>query len=151
MAERAKDLYFLHSEGVGVSQIRVLLADDNSAILSEVTRVLEKDYEVVAAVKDGQAVIGECLRLKPDVVVFDISIGEVSGIELARQLRDRGCYSKVVFLSVHEDYDFVHAAMGAGGLAYVVKSHLSSDLITAMKAVSADKLFVSKSLLYEHE
>jgi len=134
-----------------VSKIRILLADDNSAILEQVTRVLEEDYEIVAAEKDGHAVVRECLRLKPDVIVLDISLGDVSGIQLARQLRDCGCYSKVIFLSVHEDYDFVNAAIGTGALAYVVKSHLSTDLLTAVKAVLANKFFVSSSLLYVPE
>lgn len=132
-------------------RVRILLADDHAAILDQVTRVLEDHYDVVAAVKNGHEVVRECLRLKPDVVVLDISMGDVSGIELARQLRDRGCHSKIIFLSVHEDYDFVNAALGAGGLAYVIKSHLSTDLITAVKAVLADKLFVSASLLYAQE
>ena len=134
-----------------MSKIRILLADDNSAILEQVTRVLEEDYEIVAAEKDGHAVVRECLRLKPDVIVLDISLGDVSGIQLARQLRDCGCYSKVIFLSVHEDYDFVNAAIGTGALAYVVKSHLSTDLLTAVKAVLANKFFVSSSLLYVPE
>ena len=134
-----------------MSKIRILLADDNSAILEQVTRVLEEHYDIVAAEKDGHAVVGECLRLKPDVIVLDISMGDVSGIQLARQLRDCGCYAKVIFLSVHEDYDFVNAAIGTGALAYVVKSHLSTDLITAVKAVLANKFFVSSSLLYVPE
>ena len=132
-------------------KVRILLADDHAAMLEQVTRVLEHDYDVVAAVKDGQAVVRECLRLKPEVVVIDISMGDVSGIEVARELRDCGCNSKIIFLSVHEDYDFVNAAIGTGALAYVVKSHLSTDLLTAVKAVLADKLFVSGSLLYARE
>jgi DNA-binding NarL/FixJ family response regulator len=136
------------SEGVCVSRVSILLADDNSTVLDQVTKVLERDYKIVAALKDGVAVVRECLRLKPDVIVLDISLGDVNGIELARQLRDCGCYSKVVFLTVHEDYDFVNAAIGAGALGYVVKSHLSTDLISAIKAVLADKFFVSACLLY---
>lgn len=134
-----------------MSRVRILLADDHAAMLEQVTRVLEHDYEVVAAVKDGLTVVKECLRLKPDVVVLDISMGDVSGIELARELRDCGSNSKIVFLSVHEDYAFVNAAIGTGALAYVVKSHLSTDLTTAVKAVLADKFFVSSSLLYVRE
>ena len=117
--------------------------------LDQVVRVLEEDYDVVIAVKDGHAVVGECLRLKPDVAVLDISMGDVSGLDLARQLRDSGSSSKVVFLTVHEDSDFVNAAVGAGGLAYVVKSRLSKDLISAINVVLADKFFVSATLLNE--
>ena len=132
-----------------MSRAGILLADDNSAVLDQVTRVLEKDYDIVATVEDGRAVVSECLRLKPDVVGLDISMGDVSGIDLAQQLRDAGCRSKIVFLTVHEDNDFVNAAIGAGALAYVVKSRLSTDLVPAIKAVLAGKLFVSPSLMYE--
>ncbi len=132
-----------------MSRVRILLADDNSNILYEVARVLERDYDVVAAVKDGNTVVRECLRLKPDVAVLDISIGDISGLDLARQLRDSGSSSKVVFLTGHKSCEFVNAAVGAGALAYVVKSGLSKDLISAIKAVLADKLFVSGTLPYE--
>jgi DNA-binding NarL/FixJ family response regulator len=126
-----------------------LLADDNSAVLNNVTRVLQAKYDIVAAVKDGASVLQEFPRLRPDVIVLDISIGDVNGIDVARQLRDSGCRSKIVFLTVHEDSDFVNAAMSTGASAYVVKSRLSTDLISAIEAVLAGKLFVSGSLLHQ--
>jgi DNA-binding NarL/FixJ family response regulator len=126
-----------------------LLADDNSAVLNNVTRVLRAKYDIVAAVKDGASVLQEFPRLRPDVIVLDISIGDVNGIDVARQLRDSGCRSKIVFLTVHEDSDFVNAAMSTGASAYVVKSRLSTDLISAIEAVLAGKLFVSGSLLHQ--
>ena len=131
-----------------MSRVSVLLADDNSVVLGQVTKALEKDYDVVAALKDGQAVVRECLRLKPDVVVLDISMGDVNGLDLVQELRDSGCYSKIVFLTVHEDHAYVNAAIGAGAMAYVVKSHMSTDLNVSIKAALADKFFVSSSLLY---
>ena len=132
-----------------MSRVRILLADDNSAVLEQVARVLAKHYEVVAVLKEGHTVIKECLRLKPDVVVLDISMGDVSGIDLARELRDTGCPSRIVFLTVHEDYDFVNAALGVGALAYVVKSRLNADLVSGVEAAMAEKLFVSSSLMYQ--
>ena len=129
----------------------VLLADDSFAILEHVSKLLEghKQYQVVGTTTDGAGVLREYSRLKPDVIVLDISMGEVSGIDVAQNLRDSGCHSKIVFLTVHEDPDFLNAAMGAGGSAYVVKSRLSADLISAIDAVLSGKLFVSASLLYE--
>ena len=132
-----------------VSRFRILLADDNSAVLDQVSRALAKKYEIVAALREGDTVVAECLRLKPDVVILDISMGDVSGIDLARELRDSGCRSKVVFLTVHEDSDFVKAAIGSGALAYVVKSRLSADLESGVEAAMAEKLFVSSSLMYQ--
>ena len=127
----------------------VILADDNRAVLDHVQKMLARSnrFEVLAAYTDGASVLQYYSQLRPDVVVLDISMAELSGIDVARQLRDAGCDSKIIFLTVHEDVDFMHAAMGAGGSAYVVKSRLSTDLIPAINAVLSDKLFVSSNLL----
>jgi DNA-binding NarL/FixJ family response regulator len=134
-----------------VSILTILLADDNAAVLKHVGRMLgrHKNYEVVGAIVDGTTVVREYLRLRPNLIVLDISMGGVSGIDVARQLRESGCDAKIIFLTVHEDRDYVNAAIGAGGSAYVVKSRISSDLLTAIDAALADKLFVSASLTHE--
>jgi DNA-binding NarL/FixJ family response regulator len=80
--------------------------------------------------------------------LLDIFIGKLSGLNVARHLQECGCSAKIVFLTIHEDPDFVNAAMGAGGNAFVVKSRVSTDLVPAIKAVLANKLFVSPSLLH---
>jgi DNA-binding NarL/FixJ family response regulator len=133
-----------------VQSTTILLGDDNSSVLDHVGKMLEKEksYTVVAAISDGRVVVREYLRLRPDVIILDISMGDVSGIDIAHELRDSGCHAKIIFLSVHEDSDYVNAGMGAGGSAYVVKSRLSQDLLTAINAVLSNKLFVSPSLLY---
>lgn len=132
-----------------MSKVRILLADDNYTILDHVSKLLRKDYCVVGVVESGAFVLSEYYRLRPDVIILDISIGEPNGIELARQLRDAGCHSKIVFLTVHKDSDFVNAAIGSGASAYVVKSQLRNDLISAIKAALSGKLFVSPCLLYK--
>ncbi len=128
----------------------VLLADDNSAVLDHVRKMLEKaeKYKVVAAISDAVVVVREYHRLRPDLILLDISMGATSGIDIARQLRDSGCSAKIIFLTVHEDSDYVNAAIGAGGSAYVVKSRLNLDLLSAITAVFCNKLFVSPTLLY---
>jgi DNA-binding NarL/FixJ family response regulator len=133
-----------------VPRITVLLADDNVAVLEHLRAMLEKetDCKVVAVISDGATVVREYFRLRPNVISLDISMGTVSGIDVARQLRDSGCTAKIIFLSVHEDYDFVNAAMGAGASAYVVKSRLKMDLLCAINAVLSNKLFVSPTLLF---
>ena len=132
--------------------VKILLADDNATVLAHVGKMLskQKDYKVVAAITDGTTVVREYLRFRPEAIILDISMGEVSGINVARQLRDSGCNAKIIFLSVHEDRDYVNAAIGAGGSAYVVKSRLNSDLVSAINAALANKLFVSANLMYEH-
>jgi DNA-binding NarL/FixJ family response regulator len=134
-----------------VLKTTILLSDDNSAILDHVGKMLEKEknYTVVAAISDGAVVTREYLRLRPDVIILDISLGQMSGIDIARELRDSGCRAKIIFLTVHEDSDYVNAAVGAGGSAYVVKSRLSQDLLLAINAVLSGKLFVSPSLMYK--
>jgi len=133
-----------------VPKTSILLADDNSAILDHVNNLLKKNrrYEVVAALSSGAAVLRDYKRFSPDVIVLDISMELLSGIDVAQHLRDYGCHSKIVFLTVHEDSDYVNAAMGAGGSAYVVKSRLSTDLIPAINAALSHKIFVSPTLLY---
>lgn len=128
----------------------IMLSDDNPAVLDHVSKMLkkEKSYHVVGAISDGRVVVREYRRLKPDVIILDISMGELSGIDIARQLRDSGCRAKIIFLTVHEDSDYINAGMGAGGSAYVVKSRLSQDLSHAITAVLSNKLFVSPNLVF---
>jgi DNA-binding NarL/FixJ family response regulator len=138
-------------ERVSVPDVTILLADDNSAVLDHVGKMLKREnaYRVLASLVDGRAVVREYLRLRPDVIILDISLGDLSGIDIARRLRDAGCTAKVIFLTVHEDRDYVNAAIGAGGSAYVIKSRLNLDLLRAIKAVLSNKLFVSASLMSE--
>ncbi|MBZ5523108.1 MAG: response regulator transcription factor [Acidobacteriia bacterium] len=124
-------------------KVRLLLADDNPAMLRQVCAMLAKDFEIVAAVADGEAVLQKCRELKPQALILDISMGAVSGLEVARLLRGIGNIFPIVFLTVHQDADFVKAALACGGSAYVVKSHLTNDLIPAIRAALAGKLFVS--------
>jgi DNA-binding NarL/FixJ family response regulator len=129
---------------------RILLADDNLAILEHVRKLLDgsKRYEVVATANDGANILTLYTQFRPDVIVLDISMGVLSGVNIAQNLKDSGCHSKIVFLTVHEDTDYLNAAMGAGGSGYVVKSRLSTDLVSAIEAVLSDKVFISASLLY---
>ena len=126
-----------------MSKASILLADDNPEVHIEVAKILEPEYEIVASVLNGRAVLDNWSRLKPDVIVLDISMGEPNGIEVALALRESGCESKIVFLTIHSDRDFVEAAMGAGGSGYVIKSRLRCDLVEALKAVLSEHEFVS--------
>jgi DNA-binding NarL/FixJ family response regulator len=127
---------------------RVLLADGNLAMLAFVSEMLADDCEVVGAVRDGRAVLREYPRLRPDVVLLSISLGDLSGIEVAQQLRDSDYDARIVLMTVEEEPDFVKSALGAGASAYVVKFRLGTDLLSAIRAALADKLFVSTTLLY---
>ena len=130
-----------------VEKPRLLLADDNPAMLNHVSGFLANDFHIVAAVTDGDAALRNYDASSPDLLVLDISMGKIGGLEVARRLRKRGCQTPIVFLTVHREADFVNAALGAGGKAYVVKSHLTHDLIPAIKAALSGEMFVSPCLV----
>ena len=133
-------------EGGRLSRTRILLADDNTEILDHVSDMLRTDYEVIGKVTDGDSVCAEAKRLLPDLIILDISMGEISGIEICRQLRERGYIGEIVFLTMHDDPDFVNAAMSAGGGGYVIKSRMATDLELALQAVLSHKVFISPPL-----
>jgi len=126
-----------------LSHFRILLADDHTAILNHVSAILEPDYEVIGRVADGNSVCSKVKELRPDLIVLDISMGECSGIEIAQQLREQGYAGEIVFLTVHEDPEFVRAAIGAGGRGYVIKSRMNVDLGLAVKAALSHQVFIS--------
>ena len=115
-----------------MERLRVLLADDNDILLGEVRAILEPKFDVVGEVGDGQALLEAARRLTPDVLVVDISMPGVSGIEAARKLHREGSSSKIVFLTVHLDPALVEIAFEAGGMAYVLKTTAGEDLLPAI-------------------
>ncbi len=127
----------------GKPRKRVLLADDNRAILSIVRDLLEPEFAVVGAFTDGNSVLAEVAELKPDIVILDVSLGDPDGFTVARQLQSACYHSRIVFLTVHEIGEFVRMALAAGAVGYVFKSRLTTDLIPALHAASGGRLFVS--------
>jgi DNA-binding NarL/FixJ family response regulator len=123
---------------------RVVLADDVAQVLSAVSDLLKEKFEIVAMVADGQAALDATVALAPDLVVLDISMPGMSGIEVARELKKRGNKAKIVFLTVHQDSDILTTCFAAGGLGYVVKVLMETDLIPAMYEALADCPFVSR-------
>src|SRR5262249_19342764 len=103
-------------------QQRVLLADDHAEFLGVVARHLEPHFDVVRTVDNGLAMLDEATRLEPDVVVTDISMPGLNGIEAAGKLKETGSRAKIVFLTVHADREYVLAALGAGAVGFVLKS-----------------------------
>ena len=104
---------------------------------------LASEFLVVGSVGDGHELLAEAERLHPDVIVLDITMPRLDGIEAARQLRRTEPPARLVFLTVHEDADYARAALDAGGLGYVVKTRLASDLLPAIRAALADQCFIS--------
>ena len=120
-----------------MDRIRVLLADDHEAMLDRVVRLLATECNVVGTATDGQQVLDAAMELKPDVLVLDISMPVMTGIETARRLKEAGSETRIVFLTVHDDPDFVREALEAGALGYVIKQRIASDLVAAIKKAHA--------------
>jgi DNA-binding NarL/FixJ family response regulator len=129
---------------IAVSEIRVLVADDHKQMLEYVSGLLSVDCDVVAAVKDGQAALDAALKLRPDVVVLDISMPVLNGIQAAKRLLEAQPDAKIVFLTVDNDPDTCRAALATGALGYVLKPRLGTDLMPAIKEAKLGHRFVSQ-------
>ena len=123
--------------------VRVLLVDDNEEMLARSAAVLGSACEIVGAVRDGLAALEAAEALHPDVIVLDISMPGLTGLEVASRLHNSGSKAAVVFLTVHDESDVIRAANGVGGLGYVLKRRLASDLVFAVQEALAGRPFVS--------
>ena len=119
------------------------MVDDNEAMLARAAAVLKRGCLVVGAVKDGPTALEAAQSLQPDVIVLDISMPGMSGLDVASSLRKAASTAAVVFLTVHDEEEFVVAARAAGGLGYVVKPRIAADLMTAVREAVAGRPFVS--------
>jgi len=136
----------LSPEGDVVNRARILLADDHEEMRDRVKRHLEKEFEVLDAVETGLALLDSVEKLKPDVCLLDISMPVLNGIETADRLKRSGSTARIVFLTIHEDLDFVRAALNTGALGYVIKRRMVSDLRLAIKEALAGRIFISSSI-----
>src|SRR5262245_40841837 len=123
--------------------VRVLLVDDSDSMVQRATAVLTPERLGVGTANNGTDALDAIGTLRPDVVVLDISMPGMTGLQVASALRHRGSSAAVVFLTVHDDKDFVAAAQEAGGTGYVVKRRLALDLTVAVQEAHAGRSFVS--------
>jgi DNA-binding NarL/FixJ family response regulator len=131
-------------------KIRVLLADDNSQLLEYVRKFVSGDScEVVGVVGDGQAAVEAAAKSRPDVLVLDISMPRLNGIEAAKHMKELAPSIKIVFLTVDMDLDVCCAALQTGACGYVLKPRLVTDLIPAIKAARDGVRFVSPGCGYQ--
>ena len=129
-----------------MDKVRVLLADDHQAILARVRVALSDDFDIVGAVNNGRDAVVEARRVDPDVLVIDISMPVLDGFQAVTQLRSINSRTRVVFLTVHQNQDFVAAALSAGASGYVIKANLTTDLVPAIRAALAGRTYVSQSI-----
>ena len=124
----------------------VLLADDNRLLVQQVATHLASSFDVIGIAHDGQDLVVKALRLTPDVIVVDITMPILTGIEAARQLRNAGLETKFVFLTIHNESEFLEACLAEGAIGYVLKTQMKDDLIPALNAAVAGKQFVSSGM-----
>jgi DNA-binding NarL/FixJ family response regulator len=122
---------------------RILLADDHRIILDGLQRVLEPEFEVVDAVEDGCELLKAVERLHPDVIVADISMPHLNGLEAVRQIHKTHPEIKVVFLTMHAEVAYALNAFEAGASGYVLKNSASDELVTAIREALQGRTFVT--------
>jgi DNA-binding NarL/FixJ family response regulator len=133
-------------ERLSVLRPTVLVADDHPVMLERALSILKPNVEVVGTANNGIALIDEARRLQPDVIVLDITMPTLNGIEAAHELHEIGSMAKFVFLTVHDRLEFVQACIAEGALGYVTKSRMATDLIPAINEALSGHLFISPTV-----
>ncbi len=105
--------------------------------------LLQSTFEVVGVAHDGLEMVDKAMRLSPDIIVADISMPELDGIQAAHRLQEMGAKAPIVFLTIHESPQFVEACLAEGALGFVLKSQMRTDLIPAINAALSGHCFVS--------
>jgi len=122
---------------------RLLLADDHTLLLEGIRLLLEPEFDLVGSVEDGQALLAAAKTLKPDVILLDISMPLLNGIDAARRLRKVVPSARLIFVTMHADAEYVAEAFRAGAMGYLLKRAAASELITAIRAVLKGYHYVS--------
>jgi DNA-binding NarL/FixJ family response regulator len=124
-----------------LGRARILVADDHEEVRNTIVRLLKRQFVVVGAVADGPAFLEAVDRLKPDLCVLDISMPNMSGIEVAHRIKQSDSRIRIVFLTLHDDCDFKTAALATGAEGYVTKARMGGDLLFAIREVLAGRRF----------
>lgn len=128
---------------------RVLLADDHAMFHEGLEKLLSPVYEIVGRVHDGRALVDMAAELEPDLIVADISMPKLNGIEAIREMKAAGCEAKVVLLTMHEDPEYAIEALNSGALGYVVKHSASAELISALEEALNGRMYVTPRVAKE--
>lgn len=121
----------------------VIFADDNAQFLDHAVQLMADECDILGTVSDGVAAVELVERLIPDIAVLDITMPIMDGLDVARRLRADGVQTKIIFLTVHDDPDYLREALDVGAMGYVVKHRLVSDLPQAIQDALAGRRYVS--------
>jgi len=125
---------------------RVLLADDHKVVLEGLRRILESDFEIVGEVADGRALVAAVETLQPDIIVADISMPLLNGIEAARQIHKINAKIRIIFFTMHGDVSYAAQALEAGGSAYILKSSMGTEIMEAIREASNGRIYVTPAI-----
>jgi len=130
---------------------RVLLADDHRIVADGLKSILADQYELVGIVENGRELLRAAKDCAPDVIVADISMPLLNGLDAVRQLRSEGCPAKVVFLTMHKDVMYAGKALSLGASGFVLKHSASSELLKAISVALNDGTFISPEIDFRSE
>jgi DNA-binding NarL/FixJ family response regulator len=133
-----------------VATISIILADDNTEILSNLRDELCEEFHIAATAENGAEAVRAVIFHAPDVLVVDISLPLMNGLQVASRLREIRPQTRIVFLTVHEDPEYISAGFAAGASGYVIKRRWASDLVNAIREVVAGGTFLSPTLRKFH-
>jgi len=132
-----------------MSRPRVLIADDHQILAEGLRSLLETEFEVVAVVADGRQLVAAARKHCPDVIVTDVTMPSLNGIEAAAQLRDRGVKAKVIFLTMHHDVAYARRALAAGAAGFVLKHSAAAEVVTAVRNALCGQTYISPMIAGE--
>jgi DNA-binding NarL/FixJ family response regulator len=126
----------------------IIVADDHKMVREGLVKLLEsrQDFSVIGQASDGEEAVEMVLERKPDIVLMDINMPRLSGIDATRRIGKRGCESKVLVLSMHESRTYVEEVLRAGAAGYIVKNSASADLVQAIEAVCSGASYLSPAI-----
>ena len=129
-----------------MNRTRILLADDHTVLTDALVNLLALHFDIVGVARDGRTLLGLAKQERPDVIVTDISMPDLNGIDAARMLRKEANPSKLLFLSMHADLPLVEEAFRAGALGYVLKLCSADELVKAIQSVARGATYITPLL-----
>src|SRR5687768_18500843 len=123
-------------------RLRILMADDHKMFAQGLRSLFQNEFELLATVENGQALVEAARILNPDVIIVDISMPVMNGFDAVRQLKKEGCRAKIVFLTMHADEGLVAEALRCGASGYVLKQSVGEELMSAITQVSEGKVYM---------
>jgi DNA-binding NarL/FixJ family response regulator len=133
-----------------MKRLRVLLVDDHVILVESLKKLLESEFEIVGSAGDGRAMLDMALQLRPDVVLLDVTLPVLNGLEAARRLKKKAPSISIIFLTMNEDRELAAEALRIGAAGYVLKTSAASEVCQAIRAAQSGQTFVTASVDPSH-